>query len=70
MSSKINATKKPSPPLPAPEELIALGVTPPTPEAEPERVGIVSAPFPQRPPLLRYPLGKNPLYQGVNHVLR
>jgi hypothetical protein len=62
MSKKTSATKKPSPPLPASEELIALGAEPFAPaEAEPPA---------RRPLLLRYPLGKNPLFHGVNHVLR
>jgi hypothetical protein len=62
MSGKTRATKKPSPPLTTPEESIALGVEPfALAEAEPPA---------RRPLLLRYPLGKNPLFHGVNHVLR
>jgi hypothetical protein len=60
MSGKTSATKKPSPPQLTPEELMALAETPPAPRAPPAR----------RSPLLRYILGKSPLYQGINHVRR
>jgi hypothetical protein len=62
MSAKTRAPRKPAPPQPTPEELMALGVIPHAPgEADPPA---------RLPPLLRYLPGKSPLYLGVNHVRR